>query len=84
MFEDTLILHESIRLRILDIKNPVARRDLMKMWRSCDTLRTEIRKEQVSNRLRTKDSVKLLDLYAKFDESVSQLDQYITLAMLQF
>lgn len=84
MFEESLHLHESIRQRISAISSGVARRDLLKMWRSCDNLRVEIRREQVANRLRTKESVKLLELYAKFDEAVQQLDQYITLAMLQF
>jgi len=84
MFEDTLQLHESIRQRITAISSGVARRDLLKLLRICDNLRVEIRREQVANRLRTKESVKLLELYAKFDEAVQQLDQYITLAMLQF
>jgi hypothetical protein len=84
MFEDTLQLHENILQRIITISNSMARHDLLKMWRNCDNIRLEVRREQVNNRLRTKESVKLLGLYTKFDEAVQQLDQYITLAMLQF
>lgn len=73
-------IYENLPARIRDISNFAVRRDLQRMYRTCENLKREISRELVNSRTGTNHRV--LDLHNKFSESVTNLDQYVTLALL--
>lgn len=81
MDEDILAIYEALPQRIHDIERYSVRRDLQKMYRTCENLKREIAQESVNSRNNLHNH-RLLDLYNKFTESVTNLDQYVTLALL--
>ena len=81
MDEDILAIYEALPQRIRDIERYSVRRDLQKMYRTCENLKREIAQESVNSRNNLYNH-RLLDLYNKFTESVTNLDQYVTLALL--
>lgn len=81
MDEYILQTYEALTTRIREIPDYRVRRDLLKMYKTCENLRREIAQEQVNSRNVTT-SHKLLHLHNKFTESVTNLDQYVTLALL--
>lgn len=82
MDQDILDTYESLYGRIRDITNYKVRRDLQKMYKTCETLKRELSQEQAASR-NQQHSHKLLQLRNRFEESVTNLDQYVTLALLQ-
>jgi len=81
MDEETLAIYDGLPERIRDIRPYTVKRDLLKMYRTCENFRREIAREQVNSRNNIQNH-KLLDLNNKFRESVTNLDQYVTLALL--
>lgn len=81
MDQDILVIYEQLPDRIRSMENYHIRRDLQRMYRTCENLRRDIAKEQVNCR-NGRDSHALLQLRNKFTESVTNLDQYVTLALL--
>ena len=73
--------YESLPQRIREIPTWRVRKDLLRMYNNCENLRRAIAQEQVNSRNQLK-SHRLLDLHNKFAESVTSLDQYVTLALL--
>jgi hypothetical protein len=81
MDEDILAIYEALPQRIRNIERYSVRRDLLKMYKTCENLKREIAQETVNSRNKLI-SHRLLDLNNKFSESVTNLDQYVTLALL--
>jgi hypothetical protein len=81
MDQDVLLIYEQLPNRIREFKNYTVKRDLLRMYRNCENLRRDIAREQVNCR-NGRDSHALLQLRNKFTESVTNLDQYVTLALL--
>ena len=81
MDSEILEIYQALPDRIRAFNNFTVKRDLMRMYRTCENLRRDIAKEQVNCRNRH-DSHTLLQLRNKFTESVTNLDQYVTLALL--
>ena len=81
MDSEILDIYQALPDRIRDFKNYAVKRDLMRMYKTCENLRRDIAKEQVNCR-NGRDSHALLQLRNKFTESVTNLDQYVTLALL--
>jgi hypothetical protein len=73
--------YEQLPQRIAAMSNSRVRLDLKRMYKNCENLRRAIAQEQVNCR-NGRDSHRLLDLRNKFSESVTNLDQYVTLALL--
>ena len=81
MDEEIVAIYEALPQRIREIERYSVRRDLQKMYRTCENLRREIAQEAVNSRNNLHNH-KLLGLYNKFTESVTNLDQDVTLALL--
>lgn len=81
MDEDILETYEQLPRRIREIERFSVRRDLLKMYKTCENLKREAAQERVNSRNQTV-SHRLLDLDNKFREAVTNLDQYVTLALL--
>ena len=74
-------LYRQLPNRIRTIQNYKIRRDLLRMYSTCENYYRLASSEQVSARS-GRTNHRLLDLYNKFNESVTNLDQYVTLALL--
>jgi hypothetical protein len=81
MDSEILEIYTNLPQRIRDIKSWTVRKDLLKMYRNCENIKREISREQVNSRNLTVNH-QLLYLDNKFSESVTNLDQYVTLALL--
>lgn len=81
MDSEILELYEQLPQRIRNINPYSVRRDLLKMYRTCENLKREIAQEQVNSRHLLQNH-RLWDLNNKFAESVTSLDQYVTIALL--
>lgn len=79
-YSEALQIYENLPARIREIANFRVRRDLQRMYRTCENIKREISRESVNSR--TTVNHRVLDLHNKFSESVTNLDQYITLALL--
>ena len=82
MYEEALETYRDLDARITKISNWTARRDLKRMLRNCDNIAREISRENVNFHRTGRPSQHLLQLRNKFTESVTSLDQYVTLALL--
>jgi len=82
MYEETLQIYKELDSRIIKIDNWSVKRDLKRMLRNCDNIFREISKENVNFMRTGRPSRHLLDLRNKFEESVTSLDQYVTIALL--
>jgi len=82
MYEEALQTYRDLDARINPIDNWVVRRDLKRMLRHCDNIFREISRENVNFMRTGRPSQHLLQLHNKFEESVTRLDQYVTLALL--
>ena len=81
MDSEILEIYTALPQRIRSINSWAVRKDLLKMYRNCENLKREIAQEQVNSR-NTVVNHRLLDLYNKFSQSVTNLEQYVTLALL--
>ena len=82
MYEEALQIYKDLDIKIAQIDNYVVKRDLKRMLRNCDDIYREISKENVNFMRTGRPSQHLLQLRHKFVESVTSLDQYVTLALL--
>lgn len=74
-------IYQNLPLRIRVITDYKVKRDLTRMYRTCENLRRNLAIESVNSR-NTLNNHKLLDLRNKFSEAVTNLDQYVTIALL--
>ena len=81
MDQDIINTYNDLPNRIRDIQRYPIRKDLIRMYKTCENLKRDIAREQVNCR-NGRESVILLELRNKFTESVTNLDQYVTLALL--
>jgi len=81
MDSEILEIYTNLPQRIREIGPWAVRKDLLKMYRNCENLKREIAREQVNSRNSTVNH-QLLYLNNKFSDSVTNLDQYVTLALL--
>ena len=81
MEQELIDIYDNLPNRIRCMKDYHVRRDLQRMYRTCENIKREIAREQVNCR-NGRDSHALLQLRNKFTESVTNLDQYVTLALL--
>lgn len=79
-YSEALEIYQNLPARIRDIPEYRIRRDLTRMYRTCENLRRDIARETVNSRTGTNHQV--LHLCNKFSESVTNLDQYVTIALL--
>jgi len=82
MYEEALETYKGLNARVSQIDNYTVRRDLKRMLRHCDDVYREISRENVNFQRTGRPSHHLLQLHNKFTESVTNLDQYVTLALL--
>jgi len=82
MYEQALQTYRDLDKRIAQINSWAVKRDLKRMLRHCDNISREISKENVNFMRTGRPSQHLLELHHKFAESVTSLDQYVTLALL--
>lgn len=82
MYEEALETYKGLDVRVAQIANWTVRRDLKRMLRHCDDVYREISRENVNFMRTGRASAHLLQLRNKFEESVTNLDQYVTLALL--
>lgn len=73
---------DQIERQIPQVKNKVARRDLMKMLRTIDTALVAADMESVECRRLRKETTRYRELVAKVDNLVSNLEKHLTFAML--
>jgi len=81
MDQELLDTYENLPARIRAMQDYKVKRDLLRMYKTCENIKRDIAREQVNCR-NSKDSHQLLQLRNKFTESVTNLDQYVTLALL--
>lgn len=81
MDSEILDIYDTLPQRIRGISSWAVRKDLLKMYRNCENLKRALAQEQVNSRNSTVNH-RLLHLHNKFSESVTNLDQYVTLALL--
>ena len=81
MDSEIMEIYEALPDRIRAIAPYSVKRDLQKMYRTCENIKREAAQERVNSRNQTV-SHRLLDLDNKFREAVTNLDQYVTLALL--
>lgn len=81
MDPEIIDIYEQLPQRIASMSNSRVRIDLRRMYKNCENLKRAIAQEQVNCR-NGRDSHRLLHLRNKFSESVTNLDQYVTLALL--
>ena len=81
MDQELLDTYENLPARIRAMQDYKVKRDLLRMYKTCENIKRDIAREQVNCR-NSKDSHRLLQLRNKFTESVTNLDQYVTLALL--
>lgn len=74
-------IYQNLPHRIRDIADYKVKRDLTRMYKTCENLRRDMSRESVNSRNQLNNH-KLLDLRNKFSEAVTNLDQYVTLALL--
>lgn len=79
-YAEALEIYRNLPGRIRDISQYSVRRDLQRMYRTCENLKREVDRETVNTRFGS--NHRLWDLHNKFVESVTSLDQYVTLALL--
>lgn len=82
MYEEALETYRELDAKIAQINNWAVKRDLKRMLRNCDNIFREISRENVNFMRTGRPSQHLLELRNKFEESVTSLDQYVTLAVL--
>jgi hypothetical protein len=82
MDQDILETYDNLYQRIRDIADYKLRRDLQKMYKTCENLKRELSQELANSRNQVHNH-RLLQLNNRFQESVTNLDQYVTLALLQ-
>jgi len=82
MYEEALETYKGLDARVSQIDNYTVRRDLKRMLRHCDDVYREISRENVNFQRTGRPSQQLLQLRNKFTESVTNLDQYVTIALL--
>jgi len=82
MYEEALETYRDLDIKIAQIDNYMVKRDLKRMLRNCDDIYREISRENVNFMRTGRPSAHLLDLRNKFMESVTSLEQYVTLALL--
>jgi hypothetical protein len=73
-------IYDNLPNRIRVIADYKIKRDLQRMYRNCENLKRDIARESVNTRSGTNHRV--LHLHNKFSEAVTNLDQYVTLALL--
>ena len=82
MYQQAIETYAELSAKIARIDNWAVKRDLKRMLYYCDNIFREISRENV-NLMRTgRPSQHLLQLRDRFQESVTNLDQYVTLALL--
>jgi hypothetical protein len=73
---------DQIERKIPQIKNKLARRDLMKMLRAIDTSINSISQESVVCRQLHRETIKYRELVQKADNLITNLEQHLTFAAL--
>jgi hypothetical protein len=71
-----------IERKIPQIKNKVARKDLMKMLRNVDTVINDISKESVVCRRLHRETIQYRELLQKANSQLNNLEQHLTFAAL--
>lgn len=71
-----------IERKIPQIRNKVARRDLMKMLRNVDMVINDISKESVVCRRLHRETIQYRELIQKADNQLNNLEQHLTFAAL--
>jgi hypothetical protein len=73
---------DQIERKIPQIRNKVARRDLMKLLRNVDTVINDISKESVVCRRLHRETIQYRELIQKADNQLNNLEQHLTFAAL--
>jgi len=73
---------DQIERKIPQIKNKVARRDLMKLLRNVDTVINDISKESVVCRRLHRETINYQELLQKANSQLNNLEQHLTFAAL--
>lgn len=73
---------DQIERKIPQIRNKVARRDLMKMLRNVDVVINDISKESVVCRRLHRETIKYRELVQKASNQLTNLEQHLTFAAL--
>lgn len=79
-YQETVLIYQSLDTRIRQISDFRVKKDLLRMLKTCENIKRELACETVNSRAGLNHRV--LDLRNKFSESVTSLDQYVTLALL--
>jgi hypothetical protein len=80
--DDLLDRVQRIELQIPQIKNKIARRDLLKMVQTVDRAMIEIDKEKVECRRLHRETVRYQELIIKANNLVANLEHHLTFAVL--
>jgi hypothetical protein len=79
-YSEATEIYENLPARIRDIADYRVKKDLLRMYRNCENVKRDIARESVNTRSGTNHRV--LHLHNKFSDAVTNLDQYVTLALL--
>ena len=80
--DELLTRLDQIERKIPQIRNKVARRDLMKMLRNVDTVLNDISKESVVCRRVRRETINYRELVQKASDQLTNLEQHLTFAAL--
>jgi len=73
---------DSLERKIRDLKDPIARRDMQKMFRNLETVQTEISRESIECRRRQRTTVKYQELLAQCHQLLEEYERTLTFAIL--
>ena len=80
--DELLTRLDQIERKIPQIRNKVARRDLMKMLRNIDVVINNISKESVVCRRLRRETIQYRELVQKAKDQLTNLEQHLTFAAL--
>ena len=73
---------DNLERKIRDLKDPIARRDMQKMFRNLETVQTEISRESVECRRRQRTTVRYQELLTQCQQLLEEYERTLTFAIL--
>lgn len=82
VMEQLIARYQQVEQAVKKVKNPTARRDLLKMLRTVDQLLDDISKESVECRRIRHNTARYDTLILKADQTLDNLEKYLVYAVL--
>lgn len=72
----------NLERKIRDLKDPIARRDMQKMFRNLETIQTEISRESVECRRQHRTTLRYRELIEQCEQLLNEYERTLTFAIL--